>query len=127
MLIGLGWASGAWAVTAGDPTEPPVAWLAAQPPAPGVTAGTVNALPKTQMIVSGKSRKFALIDGEIVKVGDQYKGSKVVAIKADKVVMEDASKSLRVTPEVEKTAPVVSKVKKKSVVIPVASVPAKAQ
>lgn len=127
LLIGLGWVGGAFAVTAGDPTEPPAAWLAAQPPVSGVTVGTVTALPKTQMIVNGKSRKFAVIDGDIVKVGDKYKDSKVVAIKDDKVVMEDASKSLRVTPDVEKKAPVVSKIKKKSVVIPEGSVPAKAQ
>ena len=68
-----------------------------------------------------------LCDGEVVKVGDQFNDSKVVAIKADKVVMDDASKSLRTTPDVEKKKPVVSKSRKKSVMIPEASVSSKAQ
>lgn len=127
LLAGLGCVGGAWAAPPGDPTEPPAVWLAAQPPVPGVPEVTVKAVPRTQVVVTSKSRKLAVIDGEVVKVGDQFNDSKVVAIKADKVVMDDASKSLRTTPDVEKKKAVVSKVRKKSVMIPEASVSSKAQ
>lgn len=105
---------------------PPAAWLAAHPDADAATPPTVGAA-RVEVIVVGKTRRFALVDGKVLKPGDASGDTKVVAIKADKVVMEDASQSLRATPDVVKTAPVVSKVKKKSVVIPVDSVSAKAQ
>jgi hypothetical protein len=54
------------------------------------------------MIVIGPTRKFAVVDGRVVKLGDTYKGSKVLDIKSDEVVVRDASKSLKLTPAVEK-------------------------
>jgi hypothetical protein len=127
LLAALGWASGAWAGASGDPTEAPPVWVAAQPVAPGAAPmATGGAGPEVGVIVSGKSRRLALIDGEVVKVGDQYKGSKVVAIKADKVVMEDAAKSLGATPNVSKTKPVLVPVRKKRVVLPAGDVSPKA-
>ncbi len=128
LLIVLGWASGAWAAAPGDPTEAPPVWVAAQSGASGAAPmATSGAEPRVQVILSGRSRRVAVIDGEVLKVGDQYKGSKIVDIRANEVVMDDAAKSLGVTPDVEKTVPVVSKVKKKSVVIPEGNVSSKAQ
>lgn len=43
-----------------------------------------------------------MIDGQVVRPGEAYNGSKVLSIKPDEVVVEDASKSLKVTPGVEK-------------------------
>jgi hypothetical protein len=126
LMIALGWAGGAWA--AGDPTEAPPVWVAAQSGARGAASMATSVVgPAVQVILSGRSRRVAVIDGEVLKVGDQYKGSKIVDIRANEVVMEDAAKSLVVTPDVEKTAPVVSKVKKKSVVIPEGNVSSTAQ
>lgn len=124
LLIALGWASGAWAAAQGDPTEAPPVWLAAQPVAPGVAPSSAEAV--VQVILSGRSRRLAVIDGEVVKVGDHYKGSKVVAIKANKVVMEDAAKSLDVTANVSKKKPVPVPVRKKRVVLPAGDVSPKA-
>lgn len=127
LLIALGWAGGAWAAASGDPTEAPPVWLAAQPVAPGVASiapGSAGA--EVQVILSGRSRRLAVIDGEVVKVGDHYKGSRVVAIKANKVVMEDRSKSLDVTANVSKKKPVPVPVRKKRVVLPASDVSPKA-
>ena len=127
LLIALGWAAGAGAAASGDPTEAPPVWVAAQPAAPGVApVATSSAGPEVQVIVSGRSRRIAVIDGEVVKVGDEYKGSKIVAIRADKVVMADATKSLGVTPNVSKKKPVLVQVRKKRVVLPAGDVSPKA-
>lgn len=87
-----------------DPTVPPAAWLAAQPKAPGapvveVTGGDASSV---RVTIVGKTRRFALIDGQVVKVGDIHNGSKVVAIRSGEVVVEDATKSLKMAPGVEK-------------------------
>ena len=123
LLAALGWASGAWAAASGDPTEAPPVWVIAQPVAPGAAPmATSGAGPEVGVILSGKSRRLAVIDGEVVKVGDQYKGSKVVAISANKVVTEDAAKSLYAMPNVSKTKPVLVPARKKRVVLPAGDV-----
>jgi hypothetical protein len=55
------------------------------------------------MILIGPSRQLAVIDGKVVKPGDVHNGSKVLSIKAGEAVMQDGSKSLKVTPGVVKT------------------------
>lgn len=102
-LLALGWLTGAWGGTLSDPTVPAPAWLAEHPVASG-TAGTVGQEVSTdvQLMIIGKSRKFALVDGQVIKPGDAFNGSKVLDIKADEVVTQDASKSLRLIPSVEK-------------------------
>lgn len=115
----------AWAVAPGDPTEPAAAWLAAQPAVPGVAVVELSS-PTMQMTLTGKSRRIAVIGGDVVKAGDQYNGSKVLAVKADKVVMEDAAKSLATTPNVTKTKPAQVPVRKKRVVLPAGDVSPKA-
>lgn len=126
LLIALGCAGGAWA--AGDPTEASPVWVAAQPPAPGAQSEVAGGAPPAEMKMTliGRSRKLAVIDGEVVKVGSEFRGSKVVAVKADKVVMEDAAKSLGVTPNVEKKAPTLTAARKKLVVVPAGSPSSKA-
>lgn len=124
IIATLGCVGSARAAALGDPTEAPPAWVATQPSSS--SNAMIEAPPEMQIILTGKSRKLAVINGEIVKVGDEYKGSTVRAIKTNKVVMDDAEKSLSMTPDVKKSAPERVKSKKKSVVISADSVPAKA-
>ena len=103
-LLVLAGIAGAWGETArSDPTVPPPAWTALQPAAP-VDAALVKHDESSgmRMILIGPARQFAIIDGKVVKPGDVHNGSKVLAIKAGEVVMQDGSKSLRVTPGVVK-------------------------
>ena len=100
-LLALGWLTGAWGGALSDPTLPPPAWLAAQPGAQGAAA-TAEQDAGMQLILIGQSRKLAVIDGQVVKPGDTYKGSKVLAIKPGEVVLQDASKSMKLTPNIEK-------------------------
>jgi hypothetical protein len=82
--------------------------------------------PEMQVILTGRSRKLAVVNGEVVRVGDLYKGSKVVAIRGDKLVLEDVTKSVAMTPGVSKAKPVLSRVQKKRVVLPGGDVSPKA-
>lgn len=107
-IVALACIPAAWGDNRFDPTMPPAAWSAPQPTAlPANTPGeTTAAGPDTssglQLILIGPSRKLALIDGQVVKPGDTYNGSKVLLIKRDEVVAQDASKSLTLTPGVKK-------------------------
>ena len=89
-----------------DPTVPPAAWLAAQPVAPGTQA----ALPggdtsSVRLVLVGKTRKLALIDGQVIKPGDMHNGAKVAAIGRNQVLMEEKEKSLKLAPGVQKKKP----------------------
>ncbi len=102
-LLVLGITASALGETRIDPTVIPSAWLAAQPTAPG--AATIVAkepTPIVQLIVIGKSRKFAVIDGQVVKSGEILNDSQIVDIKSGEVVTKDSSKSLKLNPSVEK-------------------------
>jgi MSHA biogenesis protein MshK len=103
LLLALGW-SAAWAGVLSDPTLPPPAWLAATQSAGGAAALNQDASAGVQLILIGPSRKLALINGQTVKPGEAYNGSKVLAIKPGEVVVQDASKSLKLTPAIEKKA-----------------------
>jgi len=103
-LLGLGGFSLAWGgATRYDPTQPPSAWSAAQAGSQG-GAGVVAPADSagSRLVLIGRSRKFAVIDGQVVKPGEPYNGSKVLAITPQEVVVEDASKSVNLAPGVEK-------------------------
>lgn len=86
-----------------DPTIIPPAWLAVQPTTPDVATVVVKEpTPIVQLIVIGKSRKFAVIDGQVVKSGEILNESQIVDIKSGVVVTKDSSKSLKLNPSVEK-------------------------
>jgi hypothetical protein len=113
MLLALWGVQASGADTARNPTVPPAAWLAAQPPVPGAPAVMSTDAPAgMQVILIGKTRKFAIIDGQAVAPGQTYNGSKVLAIQPGEVVLEDASKSLKATPGVEKKVIRPSRLKK---------------
>lgn len=109
LLLALGWCPVARSETRTDPTVPPPAWLAARPN--NSTAKTAADLMKrdapsgVQLILTGRTKKIAVIDGRLVEPGADYNGSKVLDIKAGEVVMQDSSKSLKLTPAVEKIVP----------------------
>lgn len=86
-----------------DPTVIPPAWLAAQPAPPGAAIVVAKEpTPIVQVIVIGKSRKFAVIDGQVVKSGEILNESQIVDIKSVEVLTKDISKSLKLNPSVEK-------------------------
>jgi len=101
LLLSFLWPSGSWGTTLSDPTRPPAVWLAAQ----GITLpGSQRDAPSgLQLILIGESRKFAIINGQIVKPGKLYNGSRVIDIKSDGVVVRDRSKSLKLIPSVKKS------------------------
>ena len=102
-LIVLGLTTSAWGESRIDPTVIPPAWLAAQPVTPGAAPVLAKEpTPIVQVIVIGKSRKFAVIDGQVVKSGEILNDSQVVDIKSGEVVTKDSSKSLKLNPSVEK-------------------------
>ena len=102
-LLVLGLTASAWGGSRIDPTVIPPAWLAALPTTPGATTDvTKEPTPVVQLIVIGKSRKFALIDGQVVKSGEILNESQIVDIKSGEVVTKDSSKSLKLNPSVEK-------------------------
>ncbi len=113
--VGVGLAGAARAAPLSDPTRPASEWLAAQSPVPGavaaqppvpgaVAAEAVAAAPVVRVLVIGRARKFAIIDGQVVRYGETYNGSKLVGINPDGVVMQkDGSKEkLSMHPAVEK-------------------------
>ena len=116
-LSALLFAGDAWAGIENDPTEPPAEWLSLQPVAPGKIATAPTAAMEVQVVIIGRSKKLAVIDGQIVKVGDEHGGSKVVAVRAGEIVKEDAAKSLLTTPAVAKHAPVAVYAQKKKVLV----------
>ena len=73
--------------------------------------GDQDASSGLRVTVVGRAKKFAVIDGQVVKPGDTYNGTKVLAIKPGEVVVRenDSSKSLKLAPGVEKKSPAAPK------------------
>lgn len=103
MLAGTAQAEGAGMLK--DPTVPPAAWLAAQPSAQGAEAIVHGSDPtRVKVVVFGKTRRFALIGDQFVKVGDTHNGAQVLAIKPDALRVDDEAQWLKAAPGVEKKA-----------------------
>ncbi len=105
--VGVGLTGAVSAQSLSDPTRPAPEWLAAQPPLPGAVAAAqdVAATPGVlQVLVIGQTRKFAIIDGLVVRYGQSYNGSKLVGINPDGVVLQKDGKKekLSMNPAVEK-------------------------
>lgn len=112
----------AWGQAVFDPTRPSPAWIAAQakktggsydasaaPPgaSPGVSAGSVaegEAAPRLQSLLIGPSRKYAIINGQLVTVGAAYKDAKLVEVRPTEAVLlsEHGRQTLKLFPDVEK-------------------------
>lgn len=105
LLLGcLGGMAGAHAQLLADPTRPAAEWLATQPVLPGGEVAGSGAESGVQVLVIGRARKFAIVDGQLVRQGESYNGARLVGIRHDGVVMQrDGSKeTLSMNPAVEK-------------------------
>ena len=117
LLVLLGGMAPAHADSVPDPTRPATEWLAAQPAASGGHAAFSNAAPEVQVLVIGPTRKFAIVGGQTVRLGETFNGAKLVGILSDGVVMQkDGSKEkLSMNPAVVKklegSKPVVGRAK----------------
>lgn len=102
-VLALAWFNLAWGGVQSDPTRPSPRWFAAQSAGQNVpTNVTQVASSGGQFTLTGDLRKFAIIDGKVVRQGDTFNGSKVVNIKSGEIVVKNATKSLKVTRAVEK-------------------------
>jgi hypothetical protein len=103
--LALGCLSPAWGQALSDPTRPPQAWLAAQPKVAGApSTEEQEASPQLQSLLIGPSRKYALIDGQLVGAGDTFRDARVVAVRPTEVVLRSkrGTQRLKLFPDVEK-------------------------
>lgn len=114
----------AYAESVNDPTVPPAVWIAAENAKSDGTKPASVASKSGRLVVLGKTRRLAVIDGKVIKAGEQYNGSRVVAVQRDKVLTEDESRSLLIAPNVKKSAPNRQLEPKKAVVLPAVAAPA---
>jgi MSHA biogenesis protein MshK len=104
-VLALGGASAAWGQALTDPTRPPQAWLDAQPKTAGAPAAPEQEpAPQLQSLLISGSRKYAIIEGQVVKAGDTVKGFRVVAVGPAGVVLrsEHETQTLKLFPDVDK-------------------------
>jgi len=83
LLFGL---AGAVHAQSADPTRPPVF---AQPPQAGAAPAPEappEAAPSARIIVTSPSRSFVVVDGFMVRVGQTYRGAKLIEVSADHAV-----------------------------------------
>jgi len=104
LALVLGCLSPAWGQALSDPTRPPQAWLTAQQKAAGVPAAEQEILPRLQSLLIGPSRTYAIIDGQLLGVGDRFRDARVVAVRPAGVVLRSKSgtQTLKLFPDVEK-------------------------
>ncbi|MDP1527221.1 MAG: hypothetical protein Q8M20_15550 [Rhodocyclaceae bacterium] len=74
------WASAVVLANDKDPTVPPAVWLAVQPSVAGDQVVQTGDAARVRVLVVGKSRRLALVDGHVVQAGDAVGDSKVAAI-----------------------------------------------
>jgi hypothetical protein len=80
LALGLAVATLQPAFSQGDPMRPQFSGLQAPGADPAPAAG--------QIVVSGPSRRFAMVGSHAVHVGETYNGAKLVAIREDGVVWQ---------------------------------------
>jgi hypothetical protein len=95
------------AQTTGDPTRPAPVWQALHPKLPGAAVEVAPSTPGAQIVIVGPARKFAMVDGEAVRPGETYKGSKLLAIGPDGLIWqtEGRREMTSMSPAVQKTDP----------------------
>ena len=95
----------AWGQALSDPTRPPQEWLDAQPKVAGTpSAFEQEAPPHLQSLLIGPSSKYAIIDGQLVGVGDTFNDSRVVKVTPSEVVLrsERGIQTLKLFADVDK-------------------------
>lgn len=84
--------TGLWATAPAahaDPTRPPAAWLQAQTPARAPAKATP--IPRASIILFGRERQVAVVDGQTVRRGDRVGEARVVRIDAYQLVLSPSS------------------------------------
>jgi hypothetical protein len=101
--LALGCLTPAWGQPLFDPSRPPPALLAPPPGAAGKPAA-VESPPQLQSLLIGPSRKYAIIDGQLVGVGDTFRDARVVEVTRTGVVLhsERGNETLNLFPNVVK-------------------------
>ena len=102
-LLALVASSSAHAQALSDPMRPPAQWLATQ--SKGDSAGGslgAESLPQLQSVLISPSRRYAIVEGQLVGVGDAFLDGKVIAVHASEVVMrsERGTQTLKLFPDV---------------------------
>lgn len=108
VITGLASPALAYSQGSGDPTKPSPVWLALQPvPSRGAAAEVEGGTPGAQIIVVGPARKFAMVDGQAVRPGETYRGSKLLGIGHEGVTWQtDGHREFTsMSPGVQKTDP----------------------
>jgi len=102
--LALGCLFPAWGQPLSDPSRPPPAYLAAPPKGAGTSAAEIERPPQLQSLLIGPSRKYAIIDGQLVGVGDAFRDGRVVAVTSAGVVLssERGKETLSMFPNVQK-------------------------
>lgn len=105
LIAGMAVSALAHGQASGDPTKPAPAWLALQPKAPGAAAEVAAGTPGAQIVITGPARQFAMVDGQAVRVGETYKGSKLLAIGSEGVTWQTEGRRefTSMSPAVQKT------------------------
>ncbi len=69
-----------------DPTRPLASDQPRRPGAP-TAAPAPPVLPTLQLVLTSAGRRYAVIDGELLAVGDQVRGMRLLQVKQDAVVL----------------------------------------
>jgi len=98
-LVGAVFAAAVHAQALVDPTRPPAGWLARAAPAAERAASSV------QTVKTSKTGPVALVDGQVVKIGDPLGEGRVIRITDSEVVLQragGATEVMKIHPRVEK-------------------------
>lgn len=104
-FVALGFAGTAWSQA--DPTKPSAAWLAAHG---GQPMQAETGLAGAQIVLSGASRRFVVVDGNIVRPGQVHNGAKLVSVGDGNSVWQKGGvrETPDMSPAVQKTPVVVA-------------------
>jgi hypothetical protein len=108
LALAMGAVSAAWGQALSDPTRPPPAWMAAHAKAaPGTMMGdgtNAEPAPRLQSLLLGRSHKYAIIDGQLVAVGESFRDGKLVQVRPGEAVLQTklGRQTLKLFPDVQK-------------------------
>ena len=88
-----------------DPTRPPPEWLAVQEPKAAKEAAAEMPQQPVQLVLSGPTRRFAIVRGELVGSGKDRNAPRLVELKRDEMTIEtkDGKETLNLFPGIEIT------------------------
>jgi hypothetical protein len=108
-LLASGWISASWAQALSDPTRPPPGWgdplaKVGAPSGSTATAAEAGAPKELQVLLVRGTRKFAVIDHQLVELGGAIDDGRLVEVNASGVILKSAQglETLKLYPGVEK-------------------------